>query len=283
MLKQTYNNLLFGAGLAAFVGFWSLALTDSLPIPLSKPNAEKHETTKHRAEQESIQDISAEAVAYYTKVLAWFTGVLAAVSIIQGIFLIKADKTARISADAAKLAAESAEKQMLITGRQVDIVEKQHGVGRLQFFAMHRPKLIVRKIRLNPWRHGDGMSVSYTIANVGRSDAIITEHRTIIGIEEERQDGKVARIDPQATVKNTVEGTAKVIITPGEHQKVTAGPTHWKYDNAWDIEYGPKRPISWGIFFMRMLSEINGVPNSGDRIVAPSATLPQAPIPTRNI
>lgn len=71
--------------------------------------AVKHyEPTKQHAEQEAknqgegkvIEILASERVAYYTKVLAIFTGVLAAVSFVQGIFLIRADNTARLSAEA---------------------------------------------------------------------------------------------------------------------------------------------------------------------------------------
>ena len=51
------------------------------------------------------------------------------------------------SAKAMSKFADSAEKQMLITGRQVDIVEKQHSVSRLQYFATQRPRLIVREVQ----------------------------------------------------------------------------------------------------------------------------------------
>ena len=49
-----------------------------------------------------------EIIAEYTELLAWFTGVLAVVSTIQGIFLYRADKTARLTATAAKEAANAA-------------------------------------------------------------------------------------------------------------------------------------------------------------------------------
>lgn len=99
---------LFGIALLLFFGFWAFALTDSFPTP--KPNTQKQESAEPKSKQESIQDISAETVAHYTKVLAWFTGVLASVSIAQGIFLYRTDKTARITANAARDAAEAAKE-----------------------------------------------------------------------------------------------------------------------------------------------------------------------------
>lgn len=49
-----------------------------------------------------------DPVAFYTFILSIFTGLLAVVSTFQIIFLIKADKTARIAADAASLNAKAA-------------------------------------------------------------------------------------------------------------------------------------------------------------------------------
>jgi hypothetical protein len=54
-----------------------------------------------------------EPVAFYTLVLTAFTGLLAIVSFAQGIFLVRADKTARISANAANLSAKAAIGQKL--------------------------------------------------------------------------------------------------------------------------------------------------------------------------
>lgn len=49
-----------------------------------------------------------DAVAFYTAVLGVFTGLLVVVSGLQGFFLLRADKTARIAANAADLSARAA-------------------------------------------------------------------------------------------------------------------------------------------------------------------------------
>lgn len=73
-----------------------------------------------RSDQPASQQIRPETpeerIADYTEVLAWFTGLLALVSATQIAFLIKADKTARTAADAAKdavvLSGKAAERQL---------------------------------------------------------------------------------------------------------------------------------------------------------------------------
>jgi hypothetical protein len=57
-----------------------------------------------------------EKIAIYTEVLAWFTGVLALISLVQIAFLFRADNTARIAANAARATVNSmddtAQKQL---------------------------------------------------------------------------------------------------------------------------------------------------------------------------
>ena len=97
---------------------------------------------------ESVQDISAKTVAYYTEVLAWFTGILATASIIQGWMLIRADATLKDHAAQLKRTSDFTETQNAIISAQTDIQQKQHAIGRLQFLATHRPRLIVRHVTI---------------------------------------------------------------------------------------------------------------------------------------
>lgn len=54
-----------------------------------------------------------DPVAFYTAVLSLFTALLVAVSIVQGYFLLRSDKTARIAANAADLSAKASVGQKL--------------------------------------------------------------------------------------------------------------------------------------------------------------------------
>jgi hypothetical protein len=63
--------------------------------------------------------------------------------------------------------ADIAERQMAIAGEQTDIIAKQHAIGRLQFIATHRPRIIVREVHA-PMQYGPGpFFITYTLANVG--------------------------------------------------------------------------------------------------------------------
>jgi hypothetical protein len=62
---------------------------------------------EHGGKTESLW-IPTDSVGLYTLVLAAFTGLLVFVSSAQGYFLLRADKTARIAANAAKLSADAA-------------------------------------------------------------------------------------------------------------------------------------------------------------------------------
>jgi hypothetical protein len=136
MLDRIPKAAWFAAGLGILIGFSGLVGWSSAQPP-------HHQTIKsatHTAENKTTQDIAAEIVAYYTKVLAWFTGVLALASIGQGFMLLRADKTTRISADAA---AESVK------------------LARAEFIATHRPKITIHTAELRrdvsrvPGRQGE--------------------------------------------------------------------------------------------------------------------------------
>jgi hypothetical protein len=80
---------------------WQSRISSTTP-----PHRQTVESAAHAAENKTTQDIAAEIVAYYTKVLAWFTGVLALASIGQGFMLLRTDKITRRAADAAKESAD---------------------------------------------------------------------------------------------------------------------------------------------------------------------------------
>jgi hypothetical protein len=144
-----------------------------------------HQNADHSATGEIQPSAPEERIAYWTAWLTGFTGLLAFVSAIQIGFLIRADKTARIMAETAQAQthkmgdwADSAAKQILIAGRQTDIQEKQHAIGRLQFFAMHRPKIILREAIIGTVLEGEPIHVIMNIVNIGSTTGIIV-HSTV--------------------------------------------------------------------------------------------------------
>jgi hypothetical protein len=99
---------------AAVMGFaLGGSLVASFQIPLQEQqnytadSKAEHASTENSEKSQSLW-IPIDSVGLYTLVLAVFTGLLVFVSGLQGYFLLRADKTARIAANAAKASADAA-------------------------------------------------------------------------------------------------------------------------------------------------------------------------------
>ena len=132
-----------------------------------EPNkCEAVQEAKDQGEAKAVDILSSERVAYYTKVLAIFTGVLSTFGLLQIFFLIRADQTTRLAAQAAEKATRTAQAE---------------------FIASHRPQLRVGNIVVErpetkgdlfiPGRHVTG---TFSITNIGGSRAdILSGHCAI--------------------------------------------------------------------------------------------------------
>ncbi len=110
---------------------------------------------------------TADPIALYTFWLAVFTSVLAIVSGIQIFFLINADKTARLSADAAKKSADAAIKSADVAIRSAEISEKS-------LMAANRPWITVDIAAGGPITYnvnGVNFTILYILKNTGNSPA----------------------------------------------------------------------------------------------------------------
>jgi len=90
-----------------------------LAVQYYEPN-KREAAQEANGEAKAVEILSSERVAYYTKVLSIFTGVLSAFGLLQILFLIRADETARRTAEAAKASADasmSSERAWLILDR----------------------------------------------------------------------------------------------------------------------------------------------------------------------
>jgi hypothetical protein len=74
----------------------------------SQTDAETQQGGKHHDSEAQSLWVPVDSVGLYTLVLAVFTGLLVGVSGVQGYFLLRADRTARIAANAAKRQADAA-------------------------------------------------------------------------------------------------------------------------------------------------------------------------------
>jgi hypothetical protein len=86
---------------------WSLYAPPQAPHENYPANRTEHTGAESRQQTQSLW-VPTDSIGLYTLVLAVFTGLLFATSAFQGYFLIRADRTARISADAAATSAKAA-------------------------------------------------------------------------------------------------------------------------------------------------------------------------------
>src|SRR3977135_3886807 len=162
------------AVLCAVAAYGLLTRASFIAPPEKRAPPHSYEKPQHKGPGVTAERKSDDKIADYTWWLTFFTAVLGGASIFQAYFLIRTDKTARTSADAAKLAADAAVEQSKLAGLQLDLVEKQHGVARAQFFAANRPRLIVHFIR-RVFDHSDlpedeqPFAAEFRIMNVGTS------------------------------------------------------------------------------------------------------------------
>jgi hypothetical protein len=123
----------FALGLAFLVGF-ALLVGYSSAQPPRYPQA--HSGT-YGTEHESIQDISAQIVARYTEVLAWFTGILALATISLGIGAVI-----------------------------------QLNLARREFLSTNRPQIRIKHVVLkNDIWHGEPLVIEITCVNHGTMPA----------------------------------------------------------------------------------------------------------------
>jgi len=173
-------------GLAFLTGFIFLVVQASNNRSANQSLHIKQEQIVSRLTNSGDEKLAIDrSIARYTLLLAAFTAVLAISTI--GLWLTAIGSGRKQSSDMERMA-DIAEKQMLIAGRQTDIQQKQHAIGRLQFLATHRPRLRVRHVSLiaqgdvigHPtlfFANGNKIKGSLVVVNIGGSKAMIIETR----------------------------------------------------------------------------------------------------------
>ena len=104
LIKFRVPDIVLGSLLTIAVFAAGYVVASSVPPPSQQIEKTDHPQTANEGAERTAE----KQIAYYTKWLAWFTGALVAVAGIQGYFLLRADKTARIAANAADLNARAA-------------------------------------------------------------------------------------------------------------------------------------------------------------------------------
>jgi hypothetical protein len=190
MLKRIAQSAL----IVLFVLWTTIASWQSSQISL-QPSGQEHTATEQHAANKERENrnrdkaqslwIPTDSVGLYTLVLAVFTGLLVCVSGFQGYFLLRADKTARIVADAASLNARAALR-----------AEQSH------VYPVIEDESIVQMVKL--WgRSGNspdstkdeiqGMGVSYRLKNYGKTPAIIriAAHELVHAFRPPKDESKI--------------------------------------------------------------------------------------------
>jgi hypothetical protein len=142
-------------GRIALFGLIALATWLLVGLPLLYLPRESHESAQ------SLW-VPTDSVGLYTLVLAVFTALLAVVSGVQGFLLLRADKTARIAADAAKRSADAA-----------------FAAERARFFIViesHNLRQIIGNVESRGiLASGENFSIKYRFRNYGKTPGIIKE------------------------------------------------------------------------------------------------------------
>ncbi len=135
--------------------------------PHAATNYIGHTSTKYEQRQKNVfgafwRWTTSDAVSFYTAILSIFSGILVVVSFIQIRYLILSDKTARIAAEAAEKAANSAIASNELSNKQ--------------FIADNRPWLSVKVKPASDFIFNASgtasIDIKYTICNVGKSPAL---------------------------------------------------------------------------------------------------------------
>jgi hypothetical protein len=117
--------------------------------PSSEHSSQSEQQTDHKGEtyHKETQSlwVPVDSVGLYTLVLAIFTGVLASVSIFQGVMLLRADKTANITAESSKISAAATLEQVK-TFRNIQRAELQ--VEGFETVIDHAPASVVTAFRI---------------------------------------------------------------------------------------------------------------------------------------
>jgi len=166
--------VIFALMTAWIAGFWFVL--SSFPLPNNQPHQQEQQqasaknTEKYNGSEfgKFWRKTTEDPVAYFTLWLVVFTAVLSFVSIIQILFLTKSDKTARLSAEAAKKSAEAAEAAL--SGQAPNLIAEIQSSG---IADATESRLFYRQGELK-----------YAFRNLGEKYAIINEiHRKIEPVE----------------------------------------------------------------------------------------------------
>lgn len=170
-----WRTYLAGGGLVLGLGLLLIVPAHSQEHPNQQYRAQ-HDTNPAACQEVPHEGFWGKAeedpVAAFTGILALFTILLVVVSSIQIGFLIRADKTGRLAAEAAKTSAVAARDA-------AEAATSQSQEARREYIRNHRPRLRVRHFTLGPndVTAGNYVEGEFEVVNIGGAKAqIINSH-----------------------------------------------------------------------------------------------------------
>jgi hypothetical protein len=226
MLKRLNPELVFGFLLA--FAFWAVVLLWQSAHPeYSKTESHSCVGTK----SECVKVTTDEKLADYTWWLAVLTAALVIVSAGQGYFLLRSDRTARISADAAKKSAEAAEAALFK-------VEVAYPYAMIRDHWINVEQNRIRGVNM-------GTVVSFYFTNHGRTPAAITEVFCQLYCER----GIPPPILPPDRPYNWFDGT---VVPAGQDSKdFTFNMNQGMFDGYYAGKFADESNIVWLIGYAR--------------------------------
>jgi hypothetical protein len=188
-MKFRTPELFLGAFLASAIFAMGMLFTSYYSSPSAKDQRQQTEpaaqnsrasisvATEHAADSQTTQRNEEKSEFWTAKLTDWLLALFTFFLVFFNYRLWKSTEKLWSSGEKqigiGKQMADVAEKQLAIIALQTDIQKKQHAVGRLQFIATHRPRVILRYIQ-GPFYNDEGHQYIWlTFANIGANDAII--------------------------------------------------------------------------------------------------------------
>jgi hypothetical protein len=134
---------------------------------------------------DAVEALSSIGVLIFTVVLAFATSGLWVATINLAKSTAKLSEAEKANSVELRKASDLAQRQLLVAAEQVDVQKKQHELSRLQFYAAHRPRIVIRSLVMRQFEIGKDVIVDMVLANTGTSEAQIVEGNVTIAIPRE--------------------------------------------------------------------------------------------------
>ena len=227
MLKSA--KLYLGAALVAFILI--VVVSAIALVEYYEPSqGQAEEESKDQSKVKAFDILSSERVAYYTKILAIFTGVLSGFGLLQIVFLIRADKTASISANAAKVAADA-----------IQITERPYVF--IWGFRGYAPNVLFMRDGVPQKKEFSDASFNYSVSNKGKLAAVIENVSIGCGYEKHNHYPPLIVIGDHRLLQTP-------ILSAEQDMKDLTHPVPWSDLGGLDEE----RPFKDGLLFRIVIS-----------------------------